>query len=68
VNDDGERAERTLQPGTGTTDALLGAYYVRPGPVAAPGSRRCCGRRRWAKREDFRPGDRSSVDLGFATS
>ena len=24
----GELAERTLQPGTGTTDALLGAYYV----------------------------------------
>ncbi len=26
-NADGERAERTLQPGTGTTDLLLGAYY-----------------------------------------
>jgi len=27
ANGDGEVAERTLQPGTGTTDALLGAYY-----------------------------------------
>jgi hypothetical protein len=27
VNGEGEPAERTLQPGTGTTDAILGAYY-----------------------------------------
>ena len=27
VNADGEVAERTLQPGTGTTDAFLGAFY-----------------------------------------
>ena len=27
ANGDGEVAERTLQPGTGTTDALVGAYY-----------------------------------------
>ena len=27
ANGDGEVAERTLQPGSGTTDALLGAYY-----------------------------------------
>jgi hypothetical protein len=27
ANAEGELAERTLQPGTGTTDALLGAYY-----------------------------------------
>jgi hypothetical protein len=27
ANDDGERAERSLQPGTGTTDLVLGAYH-----------------------------------------
>src|SRR5262249_43494778 len=27
TNAEGDRAERTLQPGTGTTDALIGAYY-----------------------------------------
>jgi hypothetical protein len=27
TNDEGELAERTLQPGTGTTDALLGFYW-----------------------------------------
>jgi hypothetical protein len=29
TNDGGVTAERSLQPGTGTTDALLGAYYYR---------------------------------------
>lgn len=27
ANEDGEEAERSLQPGTGTTDAILGVYY-----------------------------------------
>lgn len=27
ANSDGEEAERSLQPGTGTTDAILGVYY-----------------------------------------
>jgi hypothetical protein len=27
MNAEGERAERSLQPGTGTTDAFIGAYY-----------------------------------------
>ena len=27
TNDEGDPAERTLQPGTGTTDAIFGAYY-----------------------------------------
>ena len=29
TNAEGERAERTLQPGTGTTDGLFGAYYTQ---------------------------------------
>lgn len=32
-NAEGDLAERSLQPGTGTTDALLGAYYVRRLPL-----------------------------------
>lgn len=32
-NGDGEAAERTLQPGTGTTDALLGAYWHGSAPL-----------------------------------
>jgi outer membrane putative beta-barrel porin/alpha-amylase len=34
VNDEGEAAERTLQPGTGTTDLLLGAYWHGAAPLA----------------------------------
>jgi len=33
VNGDGEEAERSLQPGTGTTDALLGAYWSTARPL-----------------------------------
>src|SRR6185295_11701573 len=32
-NANGDLAERTLQPGTGTTDAILGAYVVRSLPL-----------------------------------
>jgi hypothetical protein len=34
VNDEGEAAERTLQPGTGTTDVLLGLYWHGAAPLA----------------------------------
>ncbi|MGZ5102450.1 MAG: transporter [Usitatibacter sp.] len=34
ANADGELAERTLQPGTGTTDALLGAYWHGMAPLS----------------------------------
>ena len=30
ANDEGEVAERSLQPGSGTTDAILGAFYNGP--------------------------------------
>src|SRR5207253_631612 len=33
-NADGEEAERTLQPGTGTTDLILGAYWYSGNPLA----------------------------------
>jgi len=64
-NADGDPAERTLQPGSGTTDALIGAYYQRSLPlrdlswfvhglVQAP----------LGERQQFRPGERVAVDLG----
>ena len=34
ANAEGELAERTLQPGTGTTDALVGAYWHGAAPLA----------------------------------
>ena len=64
-NADGELAERTLQPGSGTTDALIGAYYQRSLPLRdmswfvhgllqAP----------LDERQGFRPGERVAADLG----
>lgn len=66
VNSQGARAERTLQPGTGTTDVLIGAYYRSSLPLSD-----------WSwfiqglyqqplnSHEDYRPGKRMSVDLGY---
>jgi hypothetical protein len=65
-NADGELAERTLQPGSGTTDALLGVHFVRTLPlrdlswfaqaqVQVP----------LAARDGYKPGQRFSMDAGL---
>ena len=65
-NGSGELAERSLQPGTGTTDALLGAYMIRSlplndlswfvqGMVQVPLN----------AREGYRAGQRVTVDAGL---
>ena len=65
-NSDGERAERTLQPGSGTSDALFGAFLRRALPlkdlswfvqglVQVP----------FTTREDYRPGRRINIDAGM---
>ena len=66
VNADGERAERSLQPGTGTTDLLLGAYYSQFLPNS---NASWFFQGMWQKplnyREDYRPGQRVALDLGY---
>ncbi len=62
----GDRAERTLQPGTGTTDLLLGAYYS--GVLPASGSSwfvQGLWQAPMNRREDYRPGQRYSLDAGY---
>jgi len=65
-NSDGELAERTLQPGSGTTDALLGIFYSQVLPaknlswftqaqVQAP----------FNSRDGFKPGARLVLDAGL---
>jgi hypothetical protein len=64
-NSDGDVAERTLQPGTGTTDLLVGGYFSR---VLGSGST-------WFadllvqtplnEHDNFKPGTRTSLDLGY---
>ncbi len=66
TNADGDRAERTLQPGTGTTDGLIGAYYAQLLPqknlswftqalLQVPLN----------QRESYQPGARVSLDAGL---
>lgn len=65
-NAGGDLAERSLQPGTGTTDLLLGGYYNQvllnsdaswfvQGLLQAPLN----------SSEDYRPGQRVSFDVGY---
>ena len=65
TNEEGETAERTLQPGTGTTDALAGAFVRRALPLKDMS---------WFgqalvqfplnTKDDYKPGKRLSVDTG----
>lgn len=65
-NAEGDPAERTLQPGTGTTDALLGAYFHRALPLHnlswfAQG----LVQMPLDSRAEYRPGARLSFDAGL---
>ena len=66
ANDEGEEAERTLQPGTGTTDALLGVFWHGAAPLGG-----------WSwfsraqvvlpmnSRDDYKPGNQLLLDAGL---
>ena len=65
-NSEGEFAERTLQPGTGTTNALLGAYFTQSLPMKdlswfAQG----VGDLPVDSRDGFKPGKRFTADAGL---
>ncbi len=65
-NADGDLAERTLQPGTGTTDAVLGFYAVRALPLQ---DLSWFAQAQWQAplnaRDQYRPGRRLAVDGGL---
>jgi hypothetical protein len=66
TNEDGARAERALQPGTGTVDAVLGAAARRAvGLVDA-----AVGQLSWTQslnsREDFKPGYHLQASVGWS--
>jgi hypothetical protein len=66
LNAAGERAERTLQPGTGTTDILLGAYYRSRLPLRdSSWFVQALYQQPLNNHEDYRPGKRITVDLGY---
>ena len=66
TNRDGERAERTLQPGTGTTDALFGAFVRRALPLKEL-SWFAQGLVQFPlnSREDYKPARRLFLDTGL---
>jgi len=65
-NADGDAAERTLQPGSGTTDALIGAYHQRSLPQRDMSwFVQALAQLPLNAREGFQPGERLSLDLGL---
>ena len=61
----GDRAERSLQPGTGTTDAIVGAFYNRALPMADLSFfAQALFQAPLNSRADYRPGRRLSLDAG----
>jgi hypothetical protein len=64
-NDDGDLAERSLQPGSGTTDAVLGAYYSRHLPLRSLSwFTQALAQLPLNYHQDYRPGNRLSLDAG----
>ena len=65
-NANNDLAERSLQPGTGTTDLLLGAYYSQVLPAwASSWFVQALSQTPLPKRDEYRPGRRYAVDAGF---
>lgn len=64
ANDDGDLAERSLQPGSGTTDAILGAFYSAPLGHHATWFADANWQAPLDERADYKPGSRVGVDIG----
>src|SRR5512144_859307 len=63
ANGEGEVAERTLQPGTGTTDGLFGAYYREAlGGLNASWFMQANLQLPFNAHRDFRPGEHVLID------
>jgi len=66
VNSAGARAERTLQPGTGTTDIILGGYYSGVLPFKdSSWFAQGLWQSAFGSREDYKPGPRWTIDFGY---
>lgn len=65
ANDHGDKAERSMQPGTGTTDLIVGGYYHRK-LTEAGASWFAQGQYQHAlnSRDDYRPGAQLGLDIG----
>lgn len=65
-NSEGALAERSMQPGTGTTDALIGAFFSRVLPDSdSSWFVQALIQKPLNSRDDYRPGSRTSIDIGY---
>jgi hypothetical protein len=63
----GDLAERTLQPGSGTTDLILGAFFHQQLPQqGASWFAQAQMQRALREHDNFRPGAQFAVDVGYA--
>jgi hypothetical protein len=65
TNDDGEEAERMLQPGSGTVDLLAGIFYNRALPWLGWVFAQARFEAALDSKEQYRPGNRVFLDLGY---
>lgn len=67
TNTSGEVAERSLQPGSGTTDAILGAFFQQQLPQKdASWFAHAQYQHALNSRDEFRPGSQLAADVGYA--
>jgi hypothetical protein len=67
ANDEGELAERSLQPGSGTTDLILGAFYHHQFPDSQSSwFAQAQVQQALRQHHDFAPGAQLTLDLGYA--
>ena len=64
-NDDGDLAERSLQPGTGTTDLILGAYYTRMLGSGSSWFADLLAQQPLNSHDNFKPGLQVGFDVGY---
>jgi hypothetical protein len=66
-NDDGVEAERSLQPGTGSTDLVLGGYYSAPGPTRdSSWFAQVLVQQAVSTKDEFKPGGQFQLNLGYS--
>ncbi|MBC8006792.1 MAG: hypothetical protein H7X76_01955 [Prolixibacteraceae bacterium] len=64
ANDAGDEAERSLQPGSGTTDAILGAFVSGPLGNRATWFADLNGQAPLDERAEYKPGSQAGFDIG----
>ena len=66
TNSAGQTAERSLQPGTGTTDVIFGGYYSGVLPFKdSSWFAQALGQSALDSRDNYKPGKRYTLDLGY---